>query len=466
MTPEISNLKEILLSRTIGEIANQSLSDLSGFYSPTLVTQVNNEIKQLREELVQQYGQIEAAIKDLVEDLNTSEEVRKCTMAILILATTEYGKYRLDEIVPPQRAAVLIEEMFRLKPDEDGNYETTGGEDNTTVSEMDSALIEALSAFFEKFETASSRNAGDDEAEGEGEGEGIALSSSDQAKFKAAADYLQKQLQDLSQQGNEVELRSSWQRLKEKLGKNTHALLDEISESVPAARNLARFPTTSNSNLNVLSSLLYQALREAIWKNTFRLEGDNPWPTAKLQKGSTSGEAQLRPPMLENQLFVSPENIETWSQIMRKQRQELSDLDTDALDLLGHVWLQQAKTPNDYAVANVDDLLAMRGLKPKLGGQGRRGGFNPDQRQQMLKALSHIQNLWLNITEVEIYNQPPQSVSPPVEELVVVEEKNDDDDDDGETTNKTTGPNAHRGPTTTTASHRSPALIAFLTRQK
>jgi len=47
----------------------------------------------------------------------------------------------------------------------------------------------------------------------------------------------------------------------------------------------------------------------------------------------------------------------------------------------------------------------MRGLKPKQGGQGRRGGFETEQRTDMLRALSHIQSLWLNMGSVEVYEE-------------------------------------------------------------
>jgi DNA-binding transcriptional regulator YiaG len=155
-------------------------------------------------------------------------------------------------------------------------------------------------------------------------------------------------------------------------------------------------------NLTVLGSLLYQAVREALSKNTFQSLEGSPWPTARLEKGNSRGQAQLRPAILDNQPLLAPQEIENWSQLMWKQREELSDLDADALDLLSHIWLQQARSPSHYAVGDVDQFLAMRGLKPKQGGDGRRGGYEPEQRAEMLKALSHIQNLWLNMGQVEV----------------------------------------------------------------
>jgi hypothetical protein len=91
---------------------------------------------------------------------------------------------------------------------------------------------------------------------------------------------------------------------------------------------------------------------------------------------------------------------------MWQQRAELSDLDADTLDALSALWLYQARTPQDDAVADVDELLTMRDLQPKQRGYGRRSGYEPEQREAMLRALTHIQNLWLTMTEVEVYMAP------------------------------------------------------------
>ncbi|MEH7275593.1 helix-turn-helix domain-containing protein, partial [Neobacillus vireti] len=52
-----------------------------------------------------------------------------------------------------------------------------------------------------------------------------------------------------------------------------------------------------------------------------------------------------------------------------------------------------------------DDLLLVRGLKPKLGGSGRRGGFEMKQREQVLKSLSILQSLWIDLQEAVIYEK-------------------------------------------------------------
>jgi DNA-binding transcriptional regulator YiaG len=132
---------------------------------------------------------------------------------------------------------------------------------------------------------------------------------------------------------------------------------------------------------------------------------DSPWPTARLSKGGANGHAQLVPPVIENEPLLPPKETERWVQVMWKQREELSDLDADALDLLCHFWLEQAKRPEDAAVAHIDEFLEMRGLKKNQSGSGRRGGYKQEQRLEMLRALSHIQSIWLKMGQIEIYEE-------------------------------------------------------------
>lgn len=180
-----------------------------------------------------------------------------------------------------------------------------------------------------------------------------------------------------------------------------------LSEKVSPS-NLTISPVedaNSEELMQTLSSAFYYATREALSLNTFEKKEDSPWPTAILNKGGARGHAQLMPPVVENQPLMPPEDVERWVQIMWRQREELSDLDADALDLLCHFWLKQATKPEDSAVAVIDEFLELRGLQKKQSGSGRRGGYTPEQRTEMLRALSHIQSIWLNLGEVELYEE-------------------------------------------------------------
>ena len=177
------------------------------------------------------------------------------------------------------------------------------------------------------------------------------------------------------------------------------------SELLPPARSAqarALAPLLEDNHLRVMSSGHYHALREALYKNTFTQVEGHPWPTARLSKGGILGEAQLRPPAADGQALLPPEQVELWATAMWRQREELSDLDADALDALSALWLYQARSVQDRAVADVDGLLAMRGIKPRSRGNGHRAGYELEQRAEMLRAVAHIQNLWITIAEMDV----------------------------------------------------------------
>lgn len=172
----------------------------------------------------------------------------------------------------------------------------------------------------------------------------------------------------------------------------------------PATASLASL--LREEHVTVLSAAHYQAVREALAKQTFQQLDGFPWPTALVATGPARGHVQLRPLAVDAYPFLPPEEVEAWAERMWQQREELSNLDADALDILSALWLYQARTPTDDAVADVDELLAMRGLQAKQGGQGRRGGYEPEQRAAMLQAVSHSQTLWLTMTAIEVYEAP------------------------------------------------------------
>ncbi|HIJ38341.1 MAG TPA: helix-turn-helix domain-containing protein [Rhodospirillaceae bacterium] len=163
--------------------------------------------------------------------------------------------------------------------------------------------------------------------------------------------------------------------------------------------------------LLTLAGNQFQALREALYKKGFRKIEGSPWPTAPFGEGTTAWVAQLRPPALDSLPWLPEDYLHRQADRMWKQQQELSDRDADLLDALCSLYLAQAKSPNDAAIVDIDQLLELRGLKRKRGGGGRRGGFESEQRQDLLRSLSHIQNLWIDVAEWTLLD-PSQSSAP------------------------------------------------------
>lgn len=153
--------------------------------------------------------------------------------------------------------------------------------------------------------------------------------------------------------------------------------------------------------LQVMNSMPYHTIRQVLSFGQFSSSEDSPWPTAAIRRGSTRGHAQMFPVEMELEPFRESSEQKDLIALMWQQVSELSDLDADILDLLSAIWLEQARSPNDAARVSVKNLLRRRGLKPKMGEGGRDSGFRPDQKQQLFRSLSHIQNLFLLIHETE-----------------------------------------------------------------
>jgi DNA-binding XRE family transcriptional regulator len=166
-----------------------------------------------------------------------------------------------------------------------------------------------------------------------------------------------------------------------------------------------RLEKAESVNLHTMASLIYQVAREAVSKNTFQQVEGTLFPTYPFQKGNASGEIQLRPINMDDldQMLLPPARVEEFVTKMWQQREELSDLDADVLDVLCHIWLEQVNTPNDWAYADVDKLASLRGIKKQIRSDGKEGSYPKKARTSLLRALTHIQNLWLNVGQMEIY---------------------------------------------------------------
>jgi hypothetical protein len=169
------------------------------------------------------------------------------------------------------------------------------------------------------------------------------------------------------------------------------------SMSTPEDNNTASISSPEKHLIRVGSSAPYHALQDALAKNTFARDADSIWPVARLKGGRTRGTAQLMPAVLDQVNFLTPEQRDALLQAMWEQRKDICDLDADALDALSALWIQKSNGPDAGAVAEIDELLLLRGLRRHRGGHGRRGGFTNKQRTTILGALSRIHNLWLTI---------------------------------------------------------------------
>jgi len=184
------------------------------------------------------------------------------------------------------------------------------------------------------------------------------------------------------------------------------ACLWDLHELAPAAHVTEAPPSTPHAlhqQLIVLNPAHYQAIRASLAHNTFTAVEGVPWPSAPLDTGPARGHLQLRPVVVDTQPWMSPEDTDRWAQRMWEQRKELSDLDADALDALCALWLTHARRVDEDVIGDIDALLAMRSLQPKRNGAGEEGGYRPEQREAMWRAVLHVQNLWVHLSTMEVY---------------------------------------------------------------
>jgi DNA-binding XRE family transcriptional regulator len=208
----------------------------------------------------------------------------------------------------------------------------------------------------------------------------------------------------------------NWTQASQEIYKELNLLYEDIMHKLASWRisipNQNTNPQTfvgdivpTDDYLVVMSSQPYQAIREAIYKNKFNKEEGSPWPTANLTKQSIRGYAQLLPIRKDYVTVIPPNELEALSKRMWEQREELSDLDADAMDALTSIWLSQARSPQDDARADVDVILRMRNIKPKVNSDGYEGGYRDNQKLEILNSISRIQNLWLDVAEMEVYEE-------------------------------------------------------------
>jgi DNA-binding XRE family transcriptional regulator len=165
-------------------------------------------------------------------------------------------------------------------------------------------------------------------------------------------------------------------------------------------------PQAGDDYVVIPSAGHYAALQQALALNRFQPSDGSRFPRARLEKGGARGFAELRPVTPEQEMMMAPEEAEALAQKMWQQREDLSDLDADVLDAISAAWLGRSpRAASERVPVYVDDLLHCRGLKPKKGGQGRRGGFEPEQRADLWRCLLHLQDIWLDIAEVTVVDQ-------------------------------------------------------------
>jgi len=164
-----------------------------------------------------------------------------------------------------------------------------------------------------------------------------------------------------------------------------------------ASADRPRMP--ERSFIPVMDNAVYHDFRKTISDaKKFKHVEDSPFPTAPIEARHAHGVVQLR--RSADQPLLSPEQEQILAEQEWERIKRVSAIESDITDILSAVWVKaarEARSVSVRAVIRVDELMRMRGIRPKRGGQGRRGGYSREQKLEHLRALSVIQDSWLNV---------------------------------------------------------------------
>ncbi|HLR40099.1 MAG TPA: helix-turn-helix transcriptional regulator [Virgibacillus sp.] len=151
--------------------------------------------------------------------------------------------------------------------------------------------------------------------------------------------------------------------------------------------------------LSVMSNVVYQSIREVLSNQCFQKDKISPSLTVHLQKRTLEGKVQIIPFGKEAE-FGKNASIQSY-----KQTVSITELDVDIFDALCSLFISNASYHQDIVEVKIKDLLMIRGIQAKKAGHGRRGGYESEQVQRVLKALSIIQQIWVDFHRVAMYRK-------------------------------------------------------------
>jgi len=151
---------------------------------------------------------------------------------------------------------------------------------------------------------------------------------------------------------------------------------------------------------SVMSNVAYQSIREAFSSKKFELSAYHDWPVTKINRKTVEGTIEIIPYGQREDNRDSSKLRQSWDWV-----REVSEVDIDTLDALCSLFLSQADHEKDIIEIKWQDILRMRGLKAKLSGNGRRGGFEKEQISQVIRSVVKIQSIWINFSKAVLYEK-------------------------------------------------------------
>lgn len=164
--------------------------------------------------------------------------------------------------------------------------------------------------------------------------------------------------------------------------------LEHESNRAPVARLL------DQAYLSTLSAEPFRQLQRSISRPKDFKPNDAGLPHLEIQGKNGALTTITYKPDEMTRLLPAAEYDALLEQVWEKHS-KMSTLDADCLTIAMTLWIEKAKAISDVAVADIDDFLAMRGLKKRLDGHGRRGGYEEEQRDTHKASLDRVQDVWI-----------------------------------------------------------------------
>ena len=162
----------------------------------------------------------------------------------------------------------------------------------------------------------------------------------------------------------------------------------------------------SKEYIEIASSQLYHNFRDRIATGRFEINQDEKWPVADLSSKVLSGKAYIMPD--HDEPVVGDLALQEMQEAMREKVTDLAkqgDIAADVFDIITAKWLKGAKHYEAMVNITADDFLKARGLLPKAGGSGRRGGFRDFQRKDIQQQIDILSYTWVTVDEMEVVEE-------------------------------------------------------------
>jgi hypothetical protein len=154
--------------------------------------------------------------------------------------------------------------------------------------------------------------------------------------------------------------------------------------------------------IEIASSQLYHNFRDRISTGRFAIPDGEKWPVADLSSKVLKSKAYIMPDRDEP---IVGDNLRELQTLMASKVTDLAkegDIAADVFDIVTAKWLKEAKHYEAMVTLTADDILKARGLLPKLGGKGKRGGYREHQRNEIQQKIDVLSYTWVTVEEMEI----------------------------------------------------------------